>query len=420
MNQLSKASPWHLPWHAAGLLALALLALGSAWAAEPLKPNPATGLSFSFSQALNAAWSRSLEQAEALGRQRRAEADRQLADSWLAAPPSVALSQRQGHGAISDQRETELGVAAPLWRPGQREANGLSAQAEAEWAAAAERAARLRLAGQLREAAGKLHLLEAEARQAELQQQLLEQVAADVQRRVKAGDLAPADGLAARAEALAAAGQQRELQQALAAQRSAWQVLTGLQQASAQETAPAAEPELDSHPELLMAEAAVQRANQRLAQVRSQRSAAPELGVGVRQERPGQGQPGQNSVTLSLRIPIGTDTHSRPQEAVALAEQDLALAQRLRVRQQLDADLLLARQALATARAQTGAEGERASLLRQRAAWLDQAFKAGETALPELLRALSAAAQAEASAARQQAALALAEARLQQAFGLIP
>lgn len=418
MNQLSKASPWHPPWRAAGLLALAFLALGSAWAAEPPKPNPTTGLSFS--QALNAAWSRSLEQAEALGRQRRAEADRQLADSWLAAPASVALSQRQGRGAISDQRETELGLAAPLWRPAQRQANGLSAQAEADWAAAAERAARLRLAGQLREAAGKLHLLEAESRQTELQQQLLEQVAADVERRVKAGDLAPADGLAARAEALAAAGQQRELQQALAAQRSAWQVFTGLQQASEPEAATTAERGLDSHPELLMAEAAVQRASQRLAQIRSQRSAAPELGVGVRQERPGQGQSGQNSVTLSLRIPIGTDTHNRPQEAGALAEQDLALAQRLRVRQQLDADLLLARQALTTARAQAGAERERASLLRQRAAWLDQAFKAGETALPELLRALAAAAQAEASAARQQAALALAEARLQQAFGLIP
>ncbi|MDI4633413.1 TolC family protein [Pelomonas sp. V22] len=414
MNQLSKASPWHPPWRAAGLLALALLATGSAWAREPL----------TLAQALQAAWTRSLESTEAQGRQRRAEADRQLAASWLAAPPSVAVSQREGRGAQSGQRETELGLAAPLWRPQQREANGQSAQAEAEWAAAAEQAARLRLAGQLRELAGRLQLLQAEAQQAASQQQLLDQVAADVERRVKAGDLAPADGLAARAEALAAAGQQRELAQSLAQARSAWLLLTGLQQVPEAESPAMVTPEPDRqperHPDLQLAEAAVTRASLRLAQVRSQRSAPPELGVGVRQERPGQGQPGQNSVTLSLRIPLGSDTHSRPQLAAALAEQDLALSHKLRLQRQLQADAQLAREALAAAEAQAGAEQQRASLLRQRAQWLDQAFKAGETSLPELLRALAAAAQADASAARQQAAQALAVARLQQALGLIP
>lgn len=410
MNQLSKASPWHPPWRAAGLLALALLALGSARAHEPL----------TLAQALQAAWTRSLESTEAQGRQRRAEADRQLAASWLAAPPSVAVSQREGRGAQSGQRETELGLAAPLWRPQQREANGQSAQAEADWAAAAEQAARLRLAGQLRELAGRLQLLQAEAQQAASQQQLLDQVAADVERRVKAGDLAPADGLAARAEALAAAGQQRELAQSLAQARSAWLLLTGLQQVPEGESPGTGTPEPDSHPDLQLAEAAVTRASLRLAQVRSQRSSPPELGVGVRQERPGQGQPRQNSVTLSLRIPLGSDTHSQPQLAAALAEQDLALSHKLRLQQQLQADAQLAREALAAAEAQAGAEQQRASLLRQRAQWLDQSFKAGETSLPELLRALAAAAQADASAARQQAAQALAVARLQQALGLIP
>lgn len=415
MNRLSKASPRPRPWRAACLLALLAAAGGSSAQGAKTAPTPLT-----LGQALQAAWTRSLESTEAQGRQRRAEADRQLAGSWLAAPPSVGISQRQGRGAIGDQRETELELAAPLWRPGQRQANNLSAQAEAEWSAASEQAARLRLAGQLREIAGKLHLLAGDVRQAELQQQLLAQVAADVDRRVKAGDLAPADGLAARAETLAAASQLRELQQALATQHAAWQLLTGLQELPPAEGSANAPAVLDSHPDLQLADAAVKRSSQRLAQLRSQRNAPPEVGLGLRQERPGQGQPGQNSVTLSLRIPIGSATHSGPQQAAALAEQDLALAQRQRLQLQLHAELSLAREALSAAQSQAAAEGERASLLRQRADWLDKAFKAGETALPELLRALAAAAQAEASAARQQAVLAVAHGRLQQALGLIP
>jgi cobalt-zinc-cadmium efflux system outer membrane protein len=58
--------------------------------------------------------------------------------------------------------------------------------------------------------------------------------------------------------------------------------------------------------------------------------------------------------------------------------------------------------------------------LRERAAHLDKAFRAGEAALPDLLRALSAAAQAELAHARQQAALGVAFARLQYAQGVNP
>jgi len=59
-------------------------------------------------------------------------------------------------------------------------------------------------------------------------------------------------------------------------------------------------------------------------------------------------------------------------------------------------------------------------LLRERAALIEKSFKAGETPLPEMLRALTAATQAEASVARARAALGQAHARLQQAQGVMP
>jgi outer membrane protein TolC len=375
-------------------------------------------------QALDAAWTRSLESAEATGRQRQAQAEQRVAGAWLAGAPTLELSQRQGRGAAADgSRETELGVALPLWRFGQRQQNAQTAQAESDWAAAAERAARLRLAAQLRDQASRLRLAEADALQASQQRQLLEELSADVERRVRAGDLAPADAMAARADMLSARTLEREAQQALVAQRSAWALLTGLPML------PEPEPEsieavgeviLAQHAEAQLADAVVQRSRQRVAQVQAQRGAPPELGVGVRQERPGLGQAQQHSVALSLRIPFGTETHSQPRLAAALAEQDLALMGQQRLRLQLEAELALARSHLAGTSAQADAEGQRAALLRERAQLLKKSFQAGESSLPELLRAMAAAAQADAASARQRAALVQAQARLQQALGQLP
>lgn len=130
--------------------------------------------------------------------------------------------------------------------------------------------------------------------------------------------------------------------------------------------------------------------------------------------------PTQSSVGVSLRLPFGTDTHAQPRIAAARTEVDLALTQQQRIRDRLAAELELARAQLHAAETQAQLETQRATLLRERAGHIDKAFKAGESPLPELLRALAAAAQAEASSERQQAHLRLAQARLQQAQGLLP
>jgi outer membrane protein TolC len=373
-------------------------------------------------QALDAAWTRSLESAEATGRQRQAQAEQRVAGTWLAGAPTLELSQREGRGSAADgSREAEVGVGLPLWRFGQRDQNAQTAQAESDWAAAAERAARLRLAARLRDQACRLRIAEADVLQAAQQRQLLEKLSADVERRVKAGDLAPADAMAAKADLLWARALEREAQQSLATQQSAWALLTGTSVLPELEPiAAAGEASLEQHAEALLADALVQRSRQRVAQVQAQRGAPPELGISVRQERPGLGQPQQNSVALSLRVPFGTDTHSQPRLAAALAEQDMALMNQQRLHLQLEAELALARSQLASATAQAETEGERAALLRERAQLLTMSFHAGESSLPELLRAMAAAAQAETASARHRAAVAQAQARLQQALGQLP
>ncbi|WP_297379800.1 TolC family protein [Roseateles chitinivorans] len=395
-------------------------------AASDASPGNATALGRpTLAEALASAWPRSLAAAESQGWRRQADAERLVAHSWLAAPPAIDVLQREGRGAAArDVRETEIGLALPLWRFGQRRQQAQSAQAESDWVTAAERAARLRLAGELRDLAVRLALVGADLEQAASQRQLLDELFVDIARRVRAGDLAPVDEMAAHAEALSARSAEREARQTDSALRSAWQLSTGLSNSPLPEGAvsePAdADTVLAEHPELRFAEAAVRRARERVAQVKAQRGGAPELGIGLRQDRAGGGQPREHTVALSLRLPFGTETHSAPRLAAALAEEDAALMAEQRLRRQLAADLALARGQLDVNQAAVAAETERATLLRERARHLKRAFDAGETPLPELLRAIAAAGQAAAAANRQQALLAQAQGRLQQALGQLP
>ena len=106
--------------------------------------------------------------------------------------------------------------------------------------------------------------------------------------------------------------------------------------------------------------------------------------------------------------------------AAAVAQHDLALTAQQRTQLQLLSELELATRALESSQAQADTEMSRAKLLGQRAQLLRKSFDAGETALPELLRAVAAAAQAYAAATRQTTALALAQARVHQAQGILP
>ena len=423
------------PWLSACAIA-GSLAAGPVWAQPAASPQgaqaalpppsgpasaPASG-SVSLRAALDAAWQRAVAARESEGQRRRAEADRTAAGSFWAAPPSLELSHRSDRlHRNTGSRESEIGVAVPLWLPGQRAARAGTADAAASQARAAEQVARLRLAGELREAAWQLAASEAEADQADTQAQGLKQLADDVERRVRAGDLARADALAAQAEQLAAAALQAEVRQRLQAARARWALLTGMASAPDLTAANGVAPgSAAPHPELQLASQSTELARQRLELMRRSRRDAPELTVGVRQDVSGRAEASQGSVVVGLRLPFGTDDRNRPLEASALSELDVAQTREQRLRERVDSDIAAARDALRSAQAQLDAETARARLLRERAALIDKSFRAGETPLPDLLRALAAAALADSAAARQTAALGLARARLQQTLGLLP
>jgi cobalt-zinc-cadmium efflux system outer membrane protein len=401
---------------------LRLLAGGAVYGCAGL-PMVAGAAPVSMAEAVAAAWQHTQAGAAAQGLLLRATAERQAADSLLAAPPALELSQRQDRWqSNTGLREHEIGVALPLWLPGQRAARQAAAQAELSLAELSAGGARLRLAGQVRDLAWSLAGLQAEAAAAEAQQRYLQALGDDVARRVRAGDLARSDALAVQGERLAAAAEGLAVAQRLQAERLRWTALTGL--AADIEPREAAEPPRDidpeAHPTLALAAQAAELARRQAELARRDRSEAPELSLSYRSERGARGEASQGSMALALRLPFGAAVRNEPLRAAAQAALDNALAEQARARQELAAEQAIARDALQSASGQLAAQRERVELLRQRLELLDRAFRAGETALPELLLAVQGAAQAEAALARHTAALGAARARLLQVSGLLP
>lgn len=403
---------------------------------------PNTALSFStaalpaaptLSQAMEAAWQRATQAREAEGQTQRAVSERQAASSLWAAPPALELSHRDDRWQTSaGRRETEAGLAWPLWLPGQRNARGAAVEADIELAQAAVQAGRLHFAGLVLEAAWGIAAQRAEADLADAQVRSLQEIADDVRRRVKAGDLAYSDALAADSEVLTAQSALLAARQRLASSQSQWTTLTGmklvpeLKETGSSPAAPAAISQTtahfstDAHPDSRLAALTVERARKRLDVVAVTRRDPPELLLRIRQDVPGRGESAQNSIGVGVRIPLGTEGRNQPLQAAALSELDVAQTLQQRTEERLAADAVTAQASVQTAEQQLETDRQRTALLRERATLIERSFKAGETPLPELLRALAAAAHANTSFARQHVALGLARARLQQAFGILP
>ena len=374
--------------------------------------------------AVEAAWSRAVASAEAAGISRQAAAEKQASSALWAAPPSVELSHRNDRlQSNNGARETEVALAVPLWLPGQKSAKQQAADSLSSLSQLSETEGKLRVAEVVRELHWQIAELQASQSLSKQQTSTFAAIASDVDKRVKAGDLARADALAAKGELLSAQATQSQAETQLEAAKRQWTALTGLAQtpdatfASAESPSPR---QLAEHPELLRAEQQVDLARKRLDLVAKSNRSAPELITKFRQDIPGHGQGSAYSLGLAVRIPFGTDDRNAPLQAAALTELDIAQRKEQVLRAQLSARMESAKAAAEASQLQLQTEREKASLLNERAKLIRASFNAGETSLPELLRAASAAAQADYSAARQEAAFGLARARLQQAYGQLP
>jgi outer membrane protein TolC len=181
-------------------------------------------------QAVDAAWQRLPAARTAEARQDEARAARATAGSWLATSPALGLAHRLDQGGSErEARESELSVSTSVWLPGQKSAREALAASGSEEAAAHLGATRLAVAGLVR-----TRIWEAATAQVTLDEKQdhlhhLEGFADEVQRRVKAGDLARSDGLLAQQEVQAARIEVLEARTAAIEALARYRVLTGLE-----------------------------------------------------------------------------------------------------------------------------------------------------------------------------------------------
>jgi cobalt-zinc-cadmium efflux system outer membrane protein len=401
----------------AGVAVLLAACLPPAWA-QPASTSPP--VSYTLTQAVDAAWQRAVAAVEADGSRQRADARRAVAGSLLAGAPAIELSHRDGRWGQGDTRETEVATSLPLALPAARNVLQAAGDADIAQADAQRRHARWQVAGQVRETLWSMETARADETQAKAHAATLEQVASDVDRRVRAGDLARADHLAARSEALAAQTASREAALKLGDAQRQWTVLTGLPAPMLAATVERGDGNaLESHPALEWANRLLEQARRNADVVTATRRDAPEFRVGLRQEADGFGT-SRTSASIGVRIPFGTEGRNRPREAEALTAVNLAQRQLDSARLRVDADQAQAKAALESAQARVQAEEARDGLTRERSQLVRKAFDAGDMGLPELLRALAAASTAQADLTRAHAALGLARARLAQAQGITP
>ncbi len=383
--------------------------------------------------AFDAAWSRQPEALALAARQDAARAQAQAARSWTPEPVALELASKTDrlHRNLGT-REVEVGIAIPLWLPGERGRSQALADAEGRALDSRTAAAQLRVSATVRDAWWSWQRSRAELDAARGQLDNVRRIAADVGKRLKAGDLAradqhQADGAVAAADAAVAQAQAShttalQLIRSLTALPVSVKVGDEANSATEPEPPMAAMPpgETDTHAELLALKDRTAVAEGSAALAATQSRANPELTIATTRDRGTYGESYQRTFTVGVRIPFGAGPRHDARVASARADGVELQAQTALERARLTGEREASRARTDAARTQLAAVDRRAQLARESRGFFDKSFRLGETDLPTRLRIEAEAADAERQAARARIELAAAISSWRQALGLLP
>jgi cobalt-zinc-cadmium efflux system outer membrane protein len=372
--------------------------------------------------ALEGAWSRQPSARASGAREDELAAKRDAATTLLSEPPSVKLGYRTDQpNQNTGIRELEGVMSFPVWSLGTRDAAQALAQAETEQYDSSLRAQRWRLAGEVREAYWQARLAANELVLARRKVEESIALSADVDRRLKAGDLARSDLNQARVVEQIARALYAETGTRAYRVAQAFSVLTGLKTLpEVTESLAELYPELDAHPQLVAAVGASATARAKLGQATTATRDPPEIEIGMRRERSALGESYANSVIVGIKLPFGTDARNQPRITAANAELIEASAALMLERQKLAADIESATVELEQARKVESLTAERLRLAADTQALFAKAFTLGELDLPARLHAENERFDAELALTRARVEAGRAISRLNQARGLLP
>jgi cobalt-zinc-cadmium efflux system outer membrane protein len=411
----------------AALLAGNLVAAHAQTSAAPSAPTRPT-----LRTAFEATWARQPEAQALAARRDSARAQAQASQSLTPEPVAMELSTKTDRlNRNVGTREYEVGVAIPLWLPGERGRSQSLADAEGRSVESSATAAQLRVAATVREAWWSWQRARAELEAARGQLDNVRRIAADVGKRLQAGDLARADQHQADGAVAAAEAAVAQAESTLTAALQHLRALTAMPDlVAAIDITPAAEPEppasvtqtvdLDSHAEMQALKDRAAVAEGTVAVAAAQTRASPELTIAATRDRGAYGESYQQTFTVGVRIPFGGGARHDARVAAARADAVELQAQMALERARLASERESARARTDAARAQLAAAERRALLARESRGFFDKSFRLGETDLPTRLRIEAEAADADRQVARARIELAAAISGWRQALGLLP
>lgn len=386
---------------------------------DVLETNPALTLK----EALNLTFSRNPQQYQLQARDRDVLARRSRSDTLLPKPPALSLiHQNDALGSGRGEREWQADMEIPLWRSGQRAARTAVAEnAKIDLEASKERLL-LEAAGQLRDAVWEVKMVESQLALARLRYETAQALEQDVARRFKAGELAKTDLMLAQQETLQAKTEVVRADAEFNHARHRYRVLTGLQQIPGQleEVQSTLESYSESHSLWREAETrvALSERERNLTAVESKDNL--QLVVNTRSQRGAFDNAYNDSVGLSIRIPLSTESHMAPQLAAADIHVAQAVADRERLRYQLETAMHEAEHNLAVTRVELEIADTHHAIARENLRLSDKAFQLGEIDLVNLLRTRAQAYEAERALSTRQIQLTWDIARYNQAVGVLP
>ncbi len=381
-------------------------------------------------QVFEAAWSRQPEAVALSERREAALAQQSAVKSWTPEPIAVELAATTDRlNRNMGAREYEVGIAIPLWLPGERKLSQALADSEGRAIDSQIKAAQLRVAAAVREAWWNLQRARAELDTVRGQLENANHLAADVNNRFKAGDLAQgdlyqADGVVAAAESAVAQAQADTI--GVTQNLRALAAVPGLDLKSDQvDYSPEPDPgelvaDPHMHGELLALADRAAVAKSTAALTATQSRANPELTVATTRDRGGFGDSWQQTFMVGVRIPFGAGPRHEARAALARAETIELNAQLQLEWARLDGLRESAKARINATRVQLEAADRRARLARESRGFFDKSFLAGETDLPTRLRIEAEAADAERQAARARIEYAAAISQWRQSLGLLP
>lgn len=370
---------------------------------------------------LESAWARNAEIAALTARRAEILARKRAAGRLTPGPPSLGVGHLNDYVTGDDgYREYDVELGTPLWLPGEGPAIRRVADAELVQLDAELAVARLAVAGAVRDAYWRFRLAAGAVEVARRRLNAARALQSDLDRQVRAGQMARADLLLSVAET-ADARSILSTEEASATQaRLAFHALTG-----AEPPVDFIEPEVPAqtdanHPRRIALRRTVDvtEAAARLLKVQDRDS--PEVALLGVVERQLYNEPYDKRIGVRVVIPFATEGRNEPRRKANEVERTRALAELRTADYQIQAEVGKSEADLAAAKERAALAEERYRAFAERLDLVERSVRVGEGALVELVRARANLFEADVARLQSQIAVMQARSRLNQALGLDP